>query len=231
MFRYMSRHTSSLSGCTRRLPIQERGAKRVQVLLAAAVSEFAASGYEAATMSAIANRAGACIGSLYQFFPNKQAIARALRTRQIEDFEGLCTALHTESIEAFVDGFVTMMVVFEREHPAFLPLLDAPSSTLPTGPRHRLRTRLEGMLRSLHPSLRKGDEARIAEYILQVNKATMGHYARSAPEERRWIHHEYRALLFGLLSRQFSAPAPKRRPIARATPSRRTKPRARRVAR
>ena len=225
----MARPPSSLSGCTRRQPIQERGTKRVEVLLAAAVAEFAASGYEAATMSAIATRANACIGSLYQFFPNKQAIARALRTRQIEDFEHLCTELQTGSVEPFVDGFVKMMVVFEREHPAFLPLLDAPSSTLPTGPRHRLRTRLEGMLRSLHPSLRKGDEARIAEYILQLNRATLGHYARSTPEERRWIFDQYRAILLGFLSRQFTEPAPKSRRAPASTRTHLTTPRNRPV--
>ena len=49
-------------------------------LLEAAEAVIAEIGYEAATMSAIAERAGAAIGSLYQFFPSKACITQALRT-------------------------------------------------------------------------------------------------------------------------------------------------------
>ncbi|MDQ2711302.1 MAG: TetR/AcrR family transcriptional regulator, partial [Acidobacteriota bacterium] len=53
----------------RRVPRQERGERRVAALLEAAAAEIAEMGCEGATMSGIAERAGACIGSLYQFFP------------------------------------------------------------------------------------------------------------------------------------------------------------------
>jgi AcrR family transcriptional regulator len=58
----------------RKVPLQARSKERLERLLDAAVREFAASGYEAATMEAVAARAGASIGSLYQFFPNKEAL-------------------------------------------------------------------------------------------------------------------------------------------------------------
>src|SRR6202012_2071248 len=57
---------------------QERGRKRMAELLRAAGEVFAEAGYEAATTNAIAARAGVSPGTLYQFFPNKQAIAEAL---------------------------------------------------------------------------------------------------------------------------------------------------------
>ncbi len=44
-------------------------------------------GYEAATMNEIACRAGACIGSLYQFFPNKQSLTQALRAQYGSEFQ------------------------------------------------------------------------------------------------------------------------------------------------
>jgi hypothetical protein len=59
-------------------PRRARGHARVAALLEAAGIEFAEKGYEAATMTAIAARAGASIGSLYQFFPTKDQIAGAL---------------------------------------------------------------------------------------------------------------------------------------------------------
>ena len=45
---------------------------------------FAEKGYEATTMTEIASRAGAAIGSLYQFFPSKEALAEALFNRFAE---------------------------------------------------------------------------------------------------------------------------------------------------
>ncbi|MGH9824396.1 MAG: TetR family transcriptional regulator, partial [Blastocatellia bacterium] len=59
----------------RRIPQQKRGQRRVAGFLRAAASVIAEMGYEQATMSAIAERASSCIGSLYQFFPNKAAVA------------------------------------------------------------------------------------------------------------------------------------------------------------
>lgn len=61
-----------------RRPKRRRGHERVAALLAAATAEFVEKGYDAATMTAVAARAGAPIGSLYQFFANKEALAEAL---------------------------------------------------------------------------------------------------------------------------------------------------------
>src|SRR5882757_10141102 len=71
----------------RRIPRQERGERRVAELLEAAASEFAEVGYDAATMKAIAKRAGASIGAVYQYFPDKAAVASALRTRYANEME------------------------------------------------------------------------------------------------------------------------------------------------
>src|ERR1700761_2898172 len=61
-----------------REPKRARGKQRVAELLQAAAEVFAEKGYEAATMTEIAARAGAPIGSLYQFFPVKDALADSL---------------------------------------------------------------------------------------------------------------------------------------------------------
>src|SRR6266481_3220317 len=61
-----------------RAPKRARGKQRVADLLQAAATVFAEKGYEAATMTEIAARAGAPIGSLYQFFPVKEALADTL---------------------------------------------------------------------------------------------------------------------------------------------------------
>jgi len=205
---FTMKRLTSLTGCTRRKPRQQRGEDRVKALVEAAVAEFAAAGYDATTMSAIAARAGASIGSLYQFFPDKQSIARAVRTAQVEDveksFAGLAKRAVDGDVEAFTDAFVDIMVKFVDEHPAFLPLLDAPSSTLPVGPRHRLRGQLEGMLRVLQPRLGAEVEPQVAETILHLNRAMLGLYARSAAEERVWVVREYRGIMQDYMGRRLS---------------------------
>jgi AcrR family transcriptional regulator len=65
-------------------PKRERGKQRVASLMDAGAELFAEKGYEATTMTEIASRAGAAIGSLYQFFPSKEALAEALFNRFAE---------------------------------------------------------------------------------------------------------------------------------------------------
>lgn len=220
--------------CTRKKPTQERGAKRVAALLEAAVGVFSSAGYENATMSAIAARAGSQIGSLYQFFPNKEAIARALRTGHVEDVERMVADLRAESAgwatPRLVDRFVQLMIRFVENHPAFLPLLDAPSSTEPTGARKRLRATLSSVLIDHQPRLPGRDAGRMAEVILRINKALMGEFARAAPLNREWLAAEYRRLLRGYLEPRLGSPtkrAPRPGAHRRASVSNRPSPRKR----
>ncbi len=59
-------------------PKRARGRLRVEAILAASAAVFAERGYEAATMTEIAQRSDTAIGSLYRFFPNKTALAERL---------------------------------------------------------------------------------------------------------------------------------------------------------
>lgn len=68
----------------RRTPKQQRGKQRVEKILSAAAAVFDEVGYDAATTHQIAAKAGAAIGSLYQFFPDKAAIFNAMELRHIE---------------------------------------------------------------------------------------------------------------------------------------------------
>ena len=100
----------------RRLPRQSRGRRRVEALLNAAAAEISDAGYEAATMCSIATRAGASIGSLYQFFPNKAAIVQALRRHYCDEFELMWAPLASEakhlSWEELVIRLVDSTVLF-----------------------------------------------------------------------------------------------------------------------
>lgn len=68
----------------RRNPRQARGRRRVAQILDSAEELFGEVGVEAVTTNQIAAQAGVPIGSLYQFFPNKEAIISAVAVRYQE---------------------------------------------------------------------------------------------------------------------------------------------------
>lgn len=70
----------------RRTPVQARSAERVQRMLDSCAALIVELGYEQVTTTLIARRAKVAIGSLYQFFPDKTAVASALVGRNVERY-------------------------------------------------------------------------------------------------------------------------------------------------
>ena len=66
-------------------PSQPRGKERVRVILAASLELFRDHGLERVTTNDIVHRAGIPIGSLYRYYPNKDAIISALVALYVED--------------------------------------------------------------------------------------------------------------------------------------------------
>jgi AcrR family transcriptional regulator len=69
----------------RREPKQERSRQTVEAVLEAVQRVLKRHGVEAITTNRIAEAAGVSIGSLYQYFPDKQAIFTALYDRHVDD--------------------------------------------------------------------------------------------------------------------------------------------------
>lgn len=65
----------------RKLPRQSRSKATVQAILDACGETVAQRGYDGLTTHVIATRAGVSVGTLYQYFPNRDAIAGALVVR------------------------------------------------------------------------------------------------------------------------------------------------------
>lgn len=78
---------------SRRKPRQARSRDTVEVLLEAAARVFRRDGWRATT-NRIASEAGVSVGSLYEYFPNKQALLAALAERHLAVAEqGIAAAL------------------------------------------------------------------------------------------------------------------------------------------
>jgi AcrR family transcriptional regulator len=65
----------------RKIPRQARSLATVEVILDAAALLLVDQGYDQATTNRIAERAGVSIGSLYQYFPNREAVVAAVAHR------------------------------------------------------------------------------------------------------------------------------------------------------
>lgn len=111
----------------RRAPKQARAQQRVSRILDAAEDLFVEVGFDAATTNQIAARANASIGSLYEFFPNKQALAQALADRYVAQLGAVIEERMVNEPawtgEQLVDSIVTALDGFWRRHPAVVPLL------------------------------------------------------------------------------------------------------------
>jgi AcrR family transcriptional regulator len=187
----------------RRVPRQERGERRVAQLLDAAAAEIAATGYEAATMCAIAERAGAPIGSLYQFFPNKTAIAHALRTKVGSDYEDLLIAMEGEAANLNLERLVARLLSMTVRFMEFPALLDAPASTRsPASLRNTLRMRLARCISAVRPEIEKKKALRLATVTLQMIKGLNQLYGEVSAAEWKRIVEEYSVAITAYLEKQ-----------------------------
>lgn len=163
---------SQKSTSARRLPQRQRGHERVAALLEAAAGCFVEKGYEATTMTEVAARAGAAIGSLYQFFPTKEALARALVERYAEAVYAELGKLAEQSTqwttEAWAERLCTFLVAFRRRHPAFVMLVESAPTPATDAMliRRRVRAELQALLARRAPH-RSAEETYAAAVVVQ----------------------------------------------------------------
>jgi AcrR family transcriptional regulator len=189
----------------RRVPQQDRGERRVAEVLEAAASVFAEVGYEAATMTEMAERAGASIGALYQYFPNKEAIVRALRQKYGDEIQARWEPLTAQAskltIKQLVDRIFAVMIDFMENRPAYIPLMSAPR-TYARDPvaRNRLRENFAILFREKRPEMTREAAFRVANVTVQVVKGMNPLYAEAKAGEREEIVREFKLLLTSYLS-------------------------------
>lgn len=105
---------------TRKKPVQKRSVRMVETILEAAARILEKDGFDGLTTNAIAERAGISIGSLYEYFPNKEAILVAMaRNMLAEDEVVMAKAIEaalavpgSDVVRSTVQALVTL---FERK--------------------------------------------------------------------------------------------------------------------
>jgi AcrR family transcriptional regulator len=195
------RMTSEItSDLKRRVPQRPRGELRVAAVLDAAAAVIEEVGYEAATMTAIAQRAGSSIGAIYQYYRDKPSLADALRNKFGEELSeslgGFADRAPSLSVRRMVLQLVQIVADFTSRHPALLVLLSVPTvHDEDAAFRHRLRLRLAKLFQSKTTELTDREAYRVAMVTLQVLKGLHPLTSEADPSEQQHLREEVRTLL------------------------------------
>ena len=112
-----------------RAPQRQRGRLRVAAILEAGAAAFREKGYDLVTMTEIAARSGTTFGSLYRFFPSKEALANALLAqyaeRALDRLAELAELAPTLTPAALADALVDFMMNLQSERSFAAALMEA----------------------------------------------------------------------------------------------------------
>ncbi|MBV8105193.1 MAG: TetR/AcrR family transcriptional regulator [Hyphomicrobiales bacterium] len=108
--------TASAQGSLRprKKPVQARSEATVLAIFEASIQVLLLVGYSKLTTSCVAERAGVSVGTLYQYFPNRQALIRAVLERYLAEMsasiETECRALQGRSLDETAAGLVDAFI-------------------------------------------------------------------------------------------------------------------------
>ncbi|MFO0710268.1 MAG: TetR/AcrR family transcriptional regulator [Sandaracinus sp.] len=174
----------------RKAPRQARARATFEAILDATARILVTRGYDALTTNHVAARAGVSIGTLYEWFPGKDALVAGVVDRHLARAEDVLDALVGElaplavvaSLEALAARMAEAMVRLHEDEPR---LHRALTEEVPRSPRVRahlaaLETRMTDALAALlaiHPAVRVGDVRLAASLSVLVLEAATHRWA------------------------------------------------------
>lgn len=189
---------------------QARGEKRIAELLDAAAEVFAEEGFKGATTNAIAARAGASPGTLYQFFKNKEAIAEALMARYVEHLrrahgEAFDLSVARLPLDRMLDRIVDPLIAFDRANPGFYALLSDPHLSPELAgakkPAQKLMfERVDAMLEARAPGLQPEERRLTAEVAVHLFRGLLPMIMAADEAELPRVSDETKRALHGYLA-------------------------------
>jgi AcrR family transcriptional regulator len=184
-------------------PKRQRGHDRVAAILQAGAVLFLDKGYEAVTMTEIAAASHTAIGSLYRFFPSKEAVADALLRQYTESLGAGLARLRARvgdlHAPALADALVDFMAALHAERGVALALVDARGlEDSRRALRGSMLDNLGELLRAVLPSLPLDRSATMALAVLHVLKGVAQMPDGSAPSPA--LLDEYRRMLRAYLA-------------------------------
>ena len=205
----------------RKPPVQKRSRATVDGILSAAAQVFEAHGYAAGTTNRIAERAGASIGTLYQYFPSKEAIAVALLERHIAETDHRLhewvdhMVAEQHGLRAALHDYVTGMLEMHSERPKLqhilledTPLPDRVHQALLEAERAAAKT-LAGLLR-LYSEVRRAHLEQAGFVVVQTVESLTHRFA-AHPDQQIISRTSFVDELVTMLESYLSCSAPRDR--------------------
>ena len=191
------------SGDDRRTPRQERSRRRVATIIKATGELLEEVGYESLTTNAIARKAGTSIGSLYQFFPNKDAVIAELVKKfrnQINNFyeESLSVDLARRSITEFVEAVVDgLEAIRDRGFGSVFSFRRVGGAADDQKLRmdNDVMKPLGEFLAKAYPHVSKGKRQRFMLVVSETTKVLAGKAASENPKQKVVIRQEVKPML------------------------------------
>lgn len=198
----MAESSSKTAARTRRKPTQARSLERVNRILDVSEEMFVEKGYAATTTKAIAAQAKVPIGSLYQFFPDKEAILQALAERYSDLFQQhFQTFDNLEMTQIplvdYVDRITDGAEQFFSDHPGYHAVFMEVQAKMPElndADDARLIETFATLLPKRYPSLNVEDYEAIAFVLIKAMGNLMWLSLRQTPEFRQRLVKETKRL-------------------------------------
>ncbi len=131
----------------RKLPRQERSAATVDAIVEATARLLVERGYEGTTTRRVAERAGVSVGSLYQYFPSRDALVTAVIEHHVDEvLDGIGTLLRrleTAAIDRAVGEVVGAVLELHDRDPGLHVIL---MEQLPRADRAALLAKIDRVL-------------------------------------------------------------------------------------
>lgn len=126
----------------RKQPRQARSQHMVEVILEATARVLAERGYAGTNTNLVAERAGVSVGSVYQYFPNKDSLVTALHERHAAQMylalDTVLASAHPRSLRGHIEAIVHAFLAAHQVAPALhkvlekeFPFFDAPKDGSP----------------------------------------------------------------------------------------------------
>ena len=177
----------------RKSPTQDRARETVGAILEAAIDLFSTRGYARTSTNHIARRAGVSVGSLYQYFPNKDAVLTALLARHLDAVESAisaCIPLLRDPAVPLRDGIRRLLELLREVHeadPRLSRAIEQQVGQMPVVPEGLAGTKESHVatlaeILSARPDVRPGNRALMAFLLAAVTETVSVVLVHAAPD-------------------------------------------------
>ncbi|HEV2677937.1 MAG TPA: TetR/AcrR family transcriptional regulator [Aliidongia sp.] len=191
----------------RKSPAQSRAVETVAAVLEAAARILEERGFAGYTTNAVAERAGVSIGSLYQYFPGKDALMVALIEREtatlLADIAKIPPGI---GLEARLGQMIRAGVTHQMRRPVLAVLLDFEERRLPLGARdERVADQIHRMLidtLAAEGLPATGDRTVAAQDLLAITRGMIDAAGERGEIDAHDLERRVARALFGYLGRE-----------------------------